>query len=652
MITSPTLPPLQQHMNNSGAMPGMSMENTNGTYNKNGIKSNDPSNFTNSRDFLSTPMTSPTSSVMPNTVTTNNKHNHSQDNSTLDHHIVDHNHSDSSSTHAHDHELHIHSSPKKRVSKACYRCRQSKTRCININGGVCERCINENELCIYSKPPNPSTTSHSNKKSLKETYQQGKIKKLYNQEYINLLENKVAIYELFTKQIFNNFNNLIGSNVLQMHKENIVHAKLNEHNSETRSLEHDHDKKIDESLEIWNKLFENKDYFCSNEIIKTTNNVLTQHPTNVNINQLIYLILPQNMDLAVKSINYIADEHRDANLIFNTKTTSNLNLDHLNDGYVNKHNFFQNDLHKPVIEQPNKPQSSNKPQRKRRRTTIHSLPHPNIGSGSTSSINNSGLGPLNGGSSITLPFLANPNSGTMSTRSITPTNNDDPTTSPHVKFTNGGTVLQPLNTHFIHSSNSSSSNGMIPPHQQLSSPHTYMSLPHLQPGPLFAQQQQFQLSKNQPKLNSLSSSISYTPSSSFPNILDSKMHLSSNNTSSYGSSNSLHFGNILGPNNNHMGSMPLLPSTMTPSASTSNLLNNGLLNSAGAMSSTSNGFPTANTNTLMKKSEDSNSVSPSSGNTPNLLPKMVFPLSNNTTQSGSTDTTTNPPPLANGLQSN
>ncbi|KAL6941957.1 hypothetical protein ACO0QE_003120 [Hanseniaspora vineae] len=646
MITSPMLPPLQQHIHNSGAMSGISTENTNVTYSKNSSK-----NLTGSGDLLKSPINSPTSATASKT----NNDSHNQDNSALDNHTVNYNLSDSSSTHAHDHELHIHSSPKKRVSKACYRCRQSKTRCININGGVCERCINENELCIYSKPPNPSSTSHSNKKSLKESYQQGKIKKLYNQEYINLLENKVAIYELFTKQIFNNFNNLIGSNVLQMHKENIPHAKNSIKNSQDAAADYDQAKMLDESLEIWNKLFNNKDEFCSSEIIKTTNNVLTQHPSNVNINQLIYLILPQNMDLAVKCVNYIADEHRDANLIFNTKTTSNMNLDHLNDGYVNKHNFFQNDLHKPVIEQPNKTANSNKPQRKRRRTTIHNLPHPTTGNGSTSSMSNGFGGPLHGGSSITLPFLANPNSGSMSTRSITPTNNDDSLTSPHLNFANGNPILQPLNTHFSHNSSGSSGNNLIPPHQELSSPHTYMSLPHLQPGPLFAQQQS-QLTKNQPKMSSLPSTMSYTPSSSFPNVLDSKMHLSTNTPSSYGSTNSLHFGNLMGGpnnNNNHIPSMPLLPSTMTPTPSTSNLLNNGLLNPSGTISGPSNGFYSATTtNALSKKTENSGSVSPSSGNNPpHFLPKMVFPLANNTSQNSSTDASAQPS-LTNGLQSN
>ncbi|KAH3903000.1 uncharacterized protein SCODWIG_01534 [Saccharomycodes ludwigii] len=334
---------------------------------------------------------------------------------------------------------------KRRVSKACDTCRKSKTKCDGER--PCQRCLLENKICAYSK----SNLSYS----------QGKLKKLYNQEYVDLLETRVSLLKKVLNYLFLDFNKILQSHVVDIHPENIIQfqklqydsiillgkkynsekIKCNPKNQQnhTQSTTEDDEEDINDqientadhslkstitndenhtfenpnignfaisqqlqstssqlnhilnnggnpndilklpgftkSAEVWCSLLKNKDYFI---------NPITG---NLNINQVVYSIIPTNVEMAVKSVNYTANENREQLLHHSNSMDDGDNDDDdddednntenhkfFEDGYVNKDNLFSI-KHRPITEEP---PPSNKTRKRRRRRKLNKEDHSDV----------------------------------------------------------------------------------------------------------------------------------------------------------------------------------------------------------------------------------------------------------------------------------
>ncbi|OBA25221.1 hypothetical protein HANVADRAFT_50242 [Hanseniaspora valbyensis NRRL Y-1626] len=102
--------------------------------------------------------------------------------------------------------------PKKRISKACIKCKNSKNKCINIEKGICERCVELNEICIYDYSHNNNNNNNSNDDS----------KVLLSKEYLTLLQNKSMLCEIVLKKMFNNFDKLVDNGFIVLNTEKRV----------------------------------------------------------------------------------------------------------------------------------------------------------------------------------------------------------------------------------------------------------------------------------------------------------------------------------------------------------------------------------------------------------------------------------------------
>lgn len=162
--------------------------------------------------------------------------------------------------------------PKKRISKACIKCKNSKNKCINIEKGVCERCIELNEICIYDY-------SHSNIDD--------DSKVLISKEYLTLLQNKSMLTELILKTLFNDFDKLIADNVISIDTEKEIDVKLSK------------------QRDLWDLLVKNNHQFCNPDEIHTNfNHMTTKYKSNLEINPLIQLVLPHEVSSAVDAVNH------------------------------------------------------------------------------------------------------------------------------------------------------------------------------------------------------------------------------------------------------------------------------------------------------------------------------------------------------------
>lgn len=163
--------------------------------------------------------------------------------------------------------------PKKRISKACIKCKNSKNKCINIEKGVCERCVELNEICIYDY-------SHGNIED--------DSKVMISKEYLTLLQNKSMLTELILKTLFNDFDKLANSGILTINNTTEV------------------DDSLKKQRDLWSLLI-NKNYqFCNPQEVNTNyNHMTTKYKSNLEINPLIQLILPSELYSAMNAINSI-----------------------------------------------------------------------------------------------------------------------------------------------------------------------------------------------------------------------------------------------------------------------------------------------------------------------------------------------------------
>lgn len=181
--------------------------------------------------------------------------------------------------------------PKKRISKACIKCKNSKNKCINIEKGVCERCIELNEICIYDY-------SHNNLDD--------DSKVVISKEYLTLLQNKSMLTELILKTLFNDFDKLVAHGVIGIDSEKDIDAKL----SKQRGL--------------WQLLVENNHQFCNpGEIHTNFNHMTAKYKSNLEINPLIQLVLPHEVSSAVDAVNHAGSN--------NIKNMFDHNIEHLVD---------------------------------------------------------------------------------------------------------------------------------------------------------------------------------------------------------------------------------------------------------------------------------------------------------------------------------
>lgn len=263
---------------------------------------------------------------------------------------------------------------KKRVSKACDTCRKSKTKCDGER--PCQRCLSENKICTYS---NSSIG-----------YSEGKLKKLYNQEYVDLLETRVSLLTKSLSLLFLEFDKVLESGVLRINPDQIARFKqvqyeslmlrqggatipleLNNHSSEACTDDgSSDDADIGKPAEVWSRLLQNKETFIN----ETTG--------KLNINQVVYSIIPTNVDMAVKSVNFSALDTEDTNELKRELNTQQLRPDDispevadkfLSNGYVNKHILLTADRSKDGLPQ----NTHDEPCKRRRRSKVQEMKEKN-----------------------------------------------------------------------------------------------------------------------------------------------------------------------------------------------------------------------------------------------------------------------------------
>ncbi|KAG0685150.1 Fluconazole resistance protein 1 [Kluyveromyces marxianus] len=263
-------------------------------------------------------------------------------------------------------------SVKRRVSKACDACRKSKTKCDGER--PCSRCLKENKLCTYSK---------SN-----IGYAQAKCKKLYNQEYVDLLETRNSLLTKALSLLFKQFDKCVDSGLVQIHPQKYTDFKhlqmqsmmLNNNSSESNPNDsnsdaweqtdmHDQDQDAairDDPALAWINLLKNRNLFINGETGK------------LNVNEVIYSIIPTNVDMAVKSLNYThgGKEEIDKMVMRGDpnigKSSSQVYDKLLSRGYVNSGTLFTADHSKEGVPEDSRVEL---PKRKRRKNPTNQSPH-------------------------------------------------------------------------------------------------------------------------------------------------------------------------------------------------------------------------------------------------------------------------------------
>ncbi|KAL6927360.1 hypothetical protein ACO0SA_003658 [Hanseniaspora valbyensis] len=174
--------------------------------------------------------------------------------------------------------------PKKRISKACIKCKNSKNKCINIEKGICERCVELNEICIYDY-------SHNNNTSNNNSNDDSKV--LLSKEYLTLLQNKSMLCEIVLKKMFNNFDKLVDNGFITLNTEKRVQPN-----------------NFSPEEQLWTDLVNGNKQFCNqNEVNTNYNHMTALYKSNLEINPLIQMILPHELQLATKTLNSINDNH-------------------------------------------------------------------------------------------------------------------------------------------------------------------------------------------------------------------------------------------------------------------------------------------------------------------------------------------------------
>ncbi|XBW38228.1 hypothetical protein QEN19_003817 [Hanseniaspora menglaensis] len=189
-----------------------------------------------------------------------------------------------------------HRQPKKRISKACLKCKNSKNKCINIEKGVCERCVELNEICIYDYNHNQS---------------QEDSKVVISKEYLTLLQNKSMLCELVLKKMFNNFDQLVSRGFIS----------LNEHKSADLTS-------LSSEEQLWSSLFREHNQFCNPKEVNTNfNHMTTMYKSNLEINPLVQLVLPKELKMATETVNSL-DGNNLASVFDETKSAHLINRSH------------------------------------------------------------------------------------------------------------------------------------------------------------------------------------------------------------------------------------------------------------------------------------------------------------------------------------
>ncbi|SCW00032.1 LAFE_0B07954g1_1 [Lachancea fermentati] len=269
---------------------------------------------------------------------------------------------------------------KKRVSKACDTCRKSKTKCDGER--PCQRCLSENKICTYS--------------DWSIGYSEGKLKRLYNQEYVDLLETRVSLLTKSLSLLFLEFDRCLEAGLVKIDPSHIDKFKqlqyeslmLRQGISPMPTNEDDEDsmssglmENMGNSAEVWTRLYQNRRMFINPTTKK------------LNINQVVYSIIPTSVDMATKSVNFTActeDNMEKLKMIVgkNKMTPEDIPPDiaekYLSEGYVNKDNLMTLNCSHDGIPANVIPDSS---QRKRRKSKEEHEP-PMIFETQTTSTNN------------------------------------------------------------------------------------------------------------------------------------------------------------------------------------------------------------------------------------------------------------------------
>lgn len=217
--------------------------------------------------------------------------------------------------------------------------------------------MNKNKLCTYS--------------NCNIGYAEAKCKKLYNQEYVDLLETRNSLLTKALSLLFRQFDNCLESGLLEIHPEKINefkklkmqsmifseggaqrHTRSDDGDQDTTDWDTDYGDSSEVDLkntgpeDAWINLQKNKDTFVNKETGK------------LNVNQVIYSIVPTNVDMAVKSLNFTSrrtddlekiPEDVDLNSISSEKTASEMYEKYLSKGYVNSETLFTSDHSKEGI---------------------------------------------------------------------------------------------------------------------------------------------------------------------------------------------------------------------------------------------------------------------------------------------------------------
>ncbi|QEU58852.1 hypothetical protein KDRO_B01170 [Kluyveromyces lactis] len=251
---------------------------------------------------------------------------------------------------------------KRRVSKACDACRKSKTKCDGER--PCSRCLKENKLCTYS---------NSN-----IGYAESKCKKLYNQEYVDLLETRNSLLTKALSYLFRQFDRCVDSGLVQIHPERFSEFRQLQMQSMILNQRSDMDDLDSDEYDEWEQVGSSQNPELSvrdgpaaawMNLHKNKNLFINKETGKLNVNEIVYSIIPTNVDMAVKSLNYIhgGREQIDRAALeagSNNKTSSHVYDKLLARGYVDSETLFTSDHSKEGI-----PEDANieLPKRKRRK---------------------------------------------------------------------------------------------------------------------------------------------------------------------------------------------------------------------------------------------------------------------------------------------
>ncbi|SCU80624.1 LAMI_0B03180g1_1 [Lachancea mirantina] len=224
---------------------------------------------------------------------------------------------------------------KKRVSKACDTCRKSKTKCDGER--PCQRCLSENKICTYS--------------DWSIGYSEGKLKRLYNQEYVDLLETRVSLLTKSLGLLFLEFDRCLDSGVVTIDASRIEKYRQMQYdalmlrqgivptpaNVDGSTVSGGISESTSDAAEVWARLYRNRRMFINPTTRK------------LNINQVVYSIIPTNVDMATKSVNFTACSEAEMQDLRTIVGKSKMGPDdispevadrYLGHGYVTKDNLF------------------------------------------------------------------------------------------------------------------------------------------------------------------------------------------------------------------------------------------------------------------------------------------------------------------------